>query len=53
MCHAINTIMYGDMECRKLGSSGLRVSALIVGLWLTFGDQVSDKDCPRAYDTGL
>ena len=35
------------MEYRFLGSSGLKVSALSFGAWVTFGDQV-DED--RAYD---
>jgi voltage-dependent potassium channel beta subunit len=31
------------MEYRRLGSSGLRVSALSFGAWVTFGDQVGDE----------
>lgn len=30
------------MEYRKLGKSGLKVSALSFGAWVTFGDQVND-----------
>jgi len=30
------------MEYRQLGRSGLRVSALGFGAWLTFGDQLDD-----------
>ncbi len=35
------------MEFRHLGSSGLRVSALSFGSWVTFGDQV-DEEVPYA-----
>ena len=30
------------MEYRRLGRSGLQVSALSLGSWLTFGKQISD-----------
>lgn len=44
------------MEYRFLGSSGLRVSALSFGAWVTFGDQINDDvayDCMKtAYDAG-
>jgi len=35
------------MEYRRLGSSGLKVSALAFGSWVTFGDQV-DEDAAAA-----
>lgn len=45
------------MEYRKLGSSGLQVSALSFGSWVTFGAQVQDgvaEQCMRlAYDQGV
>lgn len=45
------------MEYRRLGKSGLKVSALSLGSWLTFGKQISDsvaEDLMRvAYDNGI
>jgi aryl-alcohol dehydrogenase-like predicted oxidoreductase len=45
------------MEYRFLGNSGLRVSALSFGAWVTFGDQVDERvaaDCMQAaYDAGV
>lgn len=45
-----------SMEYRYLGRSGLRVSALSLGAWVTWGNQVSDDaafDCMKtAYDFG-
>jgi len=45
------------MEYRRLGSSGLHVSALSFGSWVTFHNQVDDslaKDLmTRAYDAGV
>jgi len=45
------------MEYRFLGSSGLKVSALSYGAWVTFGDQIDEDiaaDCMRtAYDAGV
>jgi len=45
------------MEYRHLGRTGLRVSALSFGAWVTFGDQVGDdmaEACMRtAYDAGV
>jgi aryl-alcohol dehydrogenase-like predicted oxidoreductase len=45
------------MEYRKLGQSGISVSALSFGSWLTFGKQIGD-DVSRdllvqAYDAGI
>lgn len=45
------------MEYRNLGRSGLKVSELSFGSWLTFGDQISDDVAERlmdvAYDAGV
>lgn len=45
------------MEYRRLGKSGLQVSALSFGSWLTFGNQVDDSvatECMKiAYDNGI
>lgn len=45
------------MEYRRLGKSGLKVSELSLGSWITFGDQISDKEAERlmdiAYDSGV
>jgi voltage-dependent potassium channel beta subunit len=45
------------MEYRRLGRSGLKVSALSLGSWLTFGKQISDDIAEElmicAYDNGI
>ncbi|MDQ3046752.1 MAG: aldo/keto reductase [Bacteroidota bacterium] len=45
------------MEYRRLGKSGLQVSALSFGSWVTFGNQVNDgiaEECMKtAYDGGI
>jgi voltage-dependent potassium channel beta subunit len=45
------------MEYRRLGKSGLQVSSLSFGSWLTFGNQISDKVADElmgvAYDAGV
>ena len=45
------------MEYRRLGKSGLQVSALSFGSWLTFGNQINDKTADElmgiAYDAGV
>jgi voltage-dependent potassium channel beta subunit len=45
------------MEYRYLGSSGLQVSALSLGAWVTYGGQVGEEvayDCMRAaYEAGV
>jgi len=45
------------MEYRRLGKSGLQVSALSFGSWLTFGNQIENntaEDCMKiAYDAGV
>lgn len=45
------------MEYRRLGKSGLQVSALSFGSWLTFGNQITDKLADElmgiAYDAGV
>ncbi|MEO6883145.1 MAG: aldo/keto reductase [Bacteroidia bacterium] len=45
------------MEYRRLGKSGLQVSALSFGSWVTFGSQIGDEiaeNCMKAaYDAGV
>jgi voltage-dependent potassium channel beta subunit len=45
------------MEYRQLGSSGLRLSALSFGAWVTFGDQVGEEAAgacmQAAFDAGV
>ncbi len=45
------------MEYRKLGKSGLQVSLLSFGSWVTFGNQINDKTAESlmklAYDSGV
>lgn len=45
------------MEYRKLGKSGLKVSALSLGSWITFGSQIEDSTAESlmtlAYDNGV
>lgn len=45
------------MQYRRLGKSGLQVSALSFGSWVTFGDQSSNKTAESclelAYDSGI
>ena len=45
------------MEYRRLGKSGLQVSELSLGSWITFGDQISNKIAERlmdvAYEAGV
>ncbi|GAB4336290.1 MAG: aldo/keto reductase [Flammeovirgaceae bacterium] len=45
------------MEYRRLGKSGLQVSALSFGSWLTFGNQIGDDVSAKlmhfAYDNGI
>ncbi|MFL5763278.1 MAG: potassium channel beta subunit family protein [Bacteroidia bacterium] len=45
------------MEYRRLGKSGLQVSALSFGSWVTFGNQVDNsiaEECMKlAYDSGI
>lgn len=46
-----------NMEYRRLGKSGLQVSALSLGSWLTFGSQISDDVAEAlmitAYERGV
>jgi hypothetical protein len=46
------------MQYRRLGNSGLKVSALSLGGWTTFGDSLTDPRLARdiivkAYDSGI
>ncbi len=45
------------MEYRRLGRSGLKVSVLSYGTWVTFGSQIDEKaateDLAAAYDAGV
>lgn len=45
------------MEYRRLGRSGLQLSALSLGSWLTFGNQISDETADElmsiAYENGV
>ena len=45
------------MEYRRLGRSGLKISALSFGSWVTFGNQMAEelaRDCMKlAYDSGV
>ena len=45
------------MEYRRLGKAGLKVSALSLGSWVTFGKQVDMSDAKKllktAYDSGI
>jgi voltage-dependent potassium channel beta subunit len=45
------------MEYRRLGQSGLQVSALSYGSWVTFGEQIqlekAEKNMVAAYDAGV
>jgi voltage-dependent potassium channel beta subunit len=45
------------MEYRRMGRSGLKLSAISVGAWVTFGNQIDDKTASDilhiAYDQGV
>ena len=45
------------MEYRRMGKSGLQLSALSFGSWVTFGSQIQDKTSEQlmqiAYDNGV
>ncbi|XP_041840530.1 voltage-gated potassium channel subunit beta-2-like isoform X2 [Melanotaenia boesemani] len=51
------TMEEGTMPYRNLGKSGLRVSCLGLGTWVTFGSQISDEMAENvmtvAYDSGV
>jgi len=50
-------LTFVPMEYRRLGKSGLQVSALSFGSWITFGNQIQDGTSERlmdiAYDAGV
>lgn len=45
------------MEYRRMGSTGLRLSEISLGTWVTFGDQIDDRTASEilhaAYDHGI
>src|ERR1700735_5694230 len=45
------------MEYRRLGKAGVQVSALALGSWVTFGQQITDETAAdlmkTAYDAGV
>ncbi|XP_078137897.1 voltage-gated potassium channel subunit beta-3-like [Centroberyx gerrardi] len=51
------TVPHTSMPYRNLGKSGLRVSCLGLGTWVTFGSQISDEMAESvmttAYDSGV
>ncbi|XP_035531019.1 voltage-gated potassium channel subunit beta-3-like [Morone saxatilis] len=51
------TMEQSNMPYRNLGKSGLRVSCLGLGTWVTFGSQISDEMAESvmtvAYDSGV
>jgi len=53
----LRTLYAFEMEYRNLGKSGLKVSALSFGAWVTFGDQIKDDTAEElmttAYDAGV
>ena len=52
-----NNHRYSDMEYRRCGNSGLKLSALSLGLWHNFGNIDPIENCRsillRAFDTGI
>jgi voltage-dependent potassium channel beta subunit len=53
----LKTFLLLGMEYRRLGKSGLQVSALSFGSWVTFGHQISDDTAKnlmhQAFDMGV
>jgi len=49
--------MRGKMHYRRLGKTGIKVSEISLGAWVTFGDQISDETAVdlmhAAYDAGI
>ncbi|MBS1667075.1 MAG: L-glyceraldehyde 3-phosphate reductase [Bacteroidetes bacterium] len=57
MEYQANNHRYSDMEYRRCGNSGLKLSALSLGLWHNFGNIDPIENCRaillRAFDTGI
>jgi len=54
---SFTTIKTATMEYRRLGKSGLQLSAFSLGSWLTFGNQIKDETADElmslAYEQGV
>jgi voltage-dependent potassium channel beta subunit len=50
-------MLEGMMEYRRMGGTGLRLSEISLGAWVTFGDQIDDRTASdilhAAYDHGI
>ena len=57
MFHQAHPRKFATMEYRRLGNSGLQLSELSFGSWITFGNQIEDSTSGRlldmAYDAGI
>jgi voltage-dependent potassium channel beta subunit len=56
-CLGVAGVYRGRMEYRRLGKAGVQVSALSLGSWVTFGQQIGDDVAAElmttAYDNGV
>jgi aryl-alcohol dehydrogenase-like predicted oxidoreductase len=41
------------MHYRRLGQSGLKISEISLGTWVTFGDQVDQKEAQKYSPRGI